>query len=112
MVLIFVIYTVKAAVDCYHYPETRGKVINLGSGSEIRILNLIRQLVVIGGGNLEDISFAEERSGDVSRHCADISMARRLLEFRPRVGLEDGLRLTFDWYKERLESAQTLHKGS
>jgi len=109
---IFVTDTVKGAVDCYHYPETRGKVINLGSGSETRILDLIRQLVTISGGNLENLSFAEERPGDVSRHCADISMAQRLLEFRPRVSLDDGLRQTFDWYNERLEPEQTFHKDS
>ena len=37
--------------------------------------------------------------GDVSRTCADISKARRLLGYDPQVNIEDGIVDFVDWYK-------------
>ncbi len=50
------------------------------------------------GANVEPI-YDEPRAGDVRDSQADISKARRLLGFEPRVSLEEGLRQTMNWYR-------------
>ena len=97
---IFVKDTVQAAIACYKNPDTRGKVINLGSGKATAILDLVRQLVILAGGDPEKILFGPERPGDVRRHLADVSLAKKLIGFTPEVNLEEGLKITFAWYRE------------
>lgn len=69
-----------------------GEVFNIGSGKEVRINDLARILTEIL--NLNDIKpkFVKAREGDIGRSCADISKAERVLGFRVKVQLEDGLR--------------------
>ena len=44
--------------------------------------------------------FEPARAGDVRHSLADVSKARRLLGYRPRFGLEEGLEKTMAWYVE------------
>jgi UDP-N-acetylglucosamine 4-epimerase len=44
----------------------------------------------------------EERRGDVRYSLADISKAERLLGYRPRVRVPQGLEMTIDWYIDHL----------
>jgi UDP-N-acetylglucosamine 4-epimerase len=48
----------------------------------------------------------EERKGDVRYSLADISKAERLLGYRPRVRVPQGLEMTIDWYIEHLSPAK------
>jgi len=48
-----------------------------------------------------DPVFEKERPGDVKRHLADISKARRLLKFRPEVCIEDGIGKYIEWKMRR-----------
>ena len=40
----------------------------------------------------------EFRKGDVKRNYSDISKARKILGFNPKIDLEEGLRYTLDWF--------------
>jgi nucleoside-diphosphate-sugar epimerase len=44
--------------------------------------------------------YREPRLGDVRHSLADITRARDLLGYVPQVTLEEGLRLTIDWWKQ------------
>ena len=66
------------------------QVINIGSGVEMSINALVATVERVVGKTVSVIHNSDQ-SGGVSRLCADISLARRLLGFEPRVSLEDGL---------------------
>lgn len=68
-----------------------GEVINIGRGESISILDLISVLGKIFNKKIEP-EFKAPRAGDIVHSCADISKARNLLKFEPKVGLEEGLR--------------------
>jgi UDP-glucose 4-epimerase len=70
-------------------------VINVGSGVEVSINGLIAAIERVVGRPVSVI-YNTDQSGGVSRLCADISLARCLLGFEPRVALEQGLRRTID----------------
>jgi UDP-glucose 4-epimerase len=74
-------------------PNINGLVINIGSGKETSINELIRCVQDVTGSHTEIIS-NPKTSGGVSRLCADLSLASQKLNYRPSIGLADGLRLT------------------
>lgn len=66
-------------------------VLNIGSGEELSINELVRKVGDVTGRPLHLLHSSAE-SGGVSRLVADVRLAREKLGFRPRVTLEEGLR--------------------
>lgn len=77
-----------------------GQVINVANGERITLNELLGVLKKITGQTDVEAEYREPRLGDVRHSLADISRARELFEYEPRVGLEEGLRLTIDWWKQ------------
>jgi nucleoside-diphosphate-sugar epimerase len=69
-----------------------GKVFNCGTGEPVRIDTLARLIARLQGR--EDLvpELQPARPGDIKDSYADISLARRVLGYRPKVSLEEGLR--------------------
>jgi len=75
-----------------------GVLAHLGSGTETSVLEVARLVADrLGGATIEH---RPARVGDVERSTADISTARALFGFAPRVTLEDGLDRTVRWFQE------------
>lgn len=74
-------------------PHINGLVINIGSGKETSIRELIKCVQEVTGSSAEVI-YNNKTSGGVSRLCADLSLASQKLNYRPSIGLAEGLRLT------------------
>ena len=72
-----------------------GGVFNVGTGVETTVLDLNRACAEVAGAGAEP-RFEDARLGDVRRSVLDVSLAERELGWRPEVGLEDGLRLTWE----------------
>ena len=70
--------------------------VNLGTGTETSVLELVEILARLGGSAGFEPEFAQPRAGEVQRIALDASRAERELGWRPQTGLEDGLRLTLD----------------
>ena len=77
-----------------------GETINLASGGQILINDLVAQLNTLLGTELAPI-YTDERPGDIKHSRADISKARDLLGYEPIVSFDEGLRRTVDWYRAR-----------
>jgi dTDP-L-rhamnose 4-epimerase len=75
--------------------------INVGSGRATSVRQLARLLTEGLGKDLEPEVVGKYREGDV-RHCfADISRARRLLGYEPKVSLEEGIPEVLGWVREQ-----------
>jgi nucleoside-diphosphate-sugar epimerase len=72
-----------------------GQVINVGSGTETSVRELARQVIEITGGKPEEVYNPRVSSG-VSQMCADISLAKKVLNYVPMITLDKGLRLTME----------------
>jgi UDP-glucose 4-epimerase len=101
---IYVTDTVQAALALYQEPAARGKVVNIGSGREISMLELIERLEHVVGRPIP-IERKPPRPGDVRRHCADVSLLRSLVKTRPEVTMDEGLAETVTYYARRLGAA-------
>jgi len=98
---LYVTETADAAVRVYNCAKTRGRALNIGSGGETSI-NTVVQLIVQYLSCKEPIVYQEPRPGDVRRHIANIFLAEELIDFSPKVDMEEGMRLTVEWYKSVL----------
>jgi UDP-glucose 4-epimerase len=98
---IFVTDTAKAAVEFGKNNNVLGKTINVASGREISI-NYLIELIKKEFNYKGKINYGPERPGDVRRHFADISLAKKILGFEPSIRIEDGIKVTCDWYKKNL----------
>ncbi|NYE56951.1 SDR family oxidoreductase [Carboxydothermus ferrireducens] len=79
-----------------------GKVFNIACGERITLNRLYKVIKEIIGVDIEPV-YAEARVGDVRDSLADISLARNILGFEPKVSLEEGLKKTVEWHKRKLE---------
>lgn len=77
-----------------------GQVINVANGERISLNQLLAELKSLTGKSDVEANYADARAGDVKHSLADISRARDLLGFEPRVDLRTGLELTIDWWKK------------
>ena len=85
-----------------------GRTINLGSGSELTVNDLARTVAEIAGRPDAPIVHHEPRPGDVLRLYADMSQARSLLGYEPRIPLADGLLQLLSWYRAQNVSPEVL----
>lgn len=98
---IYVGDTVRAFVLAYEKEESRGKIINLGSGKDISINKLLEGIC----SYMQYTGEWEHRPGrtsDVRKLCACSKRAKELLGFEPQINFEVGLKNTLDWYMGNL----------
>ena len=70
---------------------------NIACGASITINHIAKSLNKILGKNLKPVH-APKRRGDVRKSYADVSKAKRLLKYTPKVGFEKGLKDTVEWF--------------
>jgi UDP-glucose 4-epimerase len=75
-----------------------GMVINMAEGRQTTLLQLLTLLDHHLGTKISP-KFEPARSGDVRESLADITLARKLLGFDPKIGLDEGLAKTIDYYR-------------
>jgi UDP-glucose 4-epimerase len=104
---IYVKDTCKAAIKMACNDSLKGQVINIASGKETTIKDLVNSICRFMGYN-GTIVYRSPRPGDIKRHCASIMKARELLSFEPETSLDEAIRITINWYQEiwRKESAK------
>ncbi len=90
---IYVDDVISAMVAASTAPNINGLVVNVGSGIETSIKDLIRIILEITNSKA-NVVYNPQTSGGVSRMKADLTLAQEKLRFAPSIKLEDGLRLT------------------
>lgn len=90
---VYVDDVVSALVAAATAPNINGLVINVGSGTETSIAELIQTVLDVTGSKA-DVIYNAQTSGGVSRMKADLTLANQKLNYRPSLSLADGLRLT------------------
>ncbi len=78
--------------------DVAGQTINIASGRSVTLLRMLAALNELLGTKIEP-KFEPARAGDVRESLADITLARRLLDFEPQVEFEEGLRRSIDYYR-------------
>jgi UDP-glucose 4-epimerase len=90
---VYVDDVISALVATATAPNINGLVINVGSGNETSVKDLIQKVLEVTG-NKAEVIYNAQTSGGVSRMRADLTLANQKLNYRPSISLVEGLRLT------------------
>ena len=95
----FISNVVDANLRAVESTSAVGHVINIANGERVTINEVLEKLKKLIGCMDMQAEYAPPRTGDVRDSLADLGLARSLLGYNPKVGLEEGLRLTLDWWE-------------
>jgi NAD dependent epimerase/dehydratase len=102
---LFVKDTVRGFIELAKCSKAVGKVVNIGTGRDISIKELVKKILgQMGKGGeikVEGRRIRPEKS-EVMQLIADIRLAKKLFKWAPRYTLEEGLRETIEWYQKNL----------
>ncbi len=83
-------------------PDLKGEVFNLGNPEEYRIIDfakIIKELL----NSPSEIIFKSLPADDPKRRCPDITKAKKILEWEPKISLREGLAKTIEWFRTKIE---------
>jgi nucleoside-diphosphate-sugar epimerase len=86
------------------------EIVNLGGDRPIVITDVIKMLEEEIGREAV-IEYGPRASADIQATWANIDRANRLLDWQPRVSMEEGLSLTIQWYRDNRDWAKDLGKN-
>lgn len=102
----FVHDTVRGMIAFMGNSKSFGEVINIGTGVEITIKEIVNMIAKISGVDLDicvdNLRVRPEKS-EVERLCADNKKALNILGWQPEYCLEEGLSITYDWFKNNFD---------
>jgi nucleoside-diphosphate-sugar epimerase len=84
-------------------PAAYGEMINLGTGVGTSLRTVVDLVIQLTASSTRPLyGTIPYRKGEIGELKADIDKALRVLNWSPRVELEEGLRMTIDWYRSHL----------
>jgi UDP-glucuronate decarboxylase len=98
--------TVTALILLTCSDKARGEVVNVGNNQEITILELankIKQLTRCGSS----LTFQPLTADDPKRRCPDTSKMQKLVGWKPRIDLGQGLKRTIAWFSQKKEVSRS-----
>jgi nucleoside-diphosphate-sugar epimerase len=94
----YVANVVQANILAMQKTDLRGEVFNIASGKDYTVLDLVKILNKLMGKNIQP-AFLDARPGDVFKTLADLSRAKKMLGFEPKIDFVQGLKLTLDYFE-------------
>jgi len=81
-----------------------GQVYNMGGGIDnaVSLLELVGYLQKLSG-NKVNVKFSKSRQGDQKVYISNIDKAKRDLDWRPQIGVEEGVKLLYFWLRDYLK---------
>lgn len=86
---------------CLAPHEAAGQAFNIAYGGREYLIDIYYGLTKALGKNIEP-NFGPNRKGDIKHSNADISKAKKLLNYDPDWSFSDGIKMAIDWYKQNL----------
>ena len=102
---------VKGTILAAESDQSNGEIFHIGSDIEITIEQLIKEAGKFFNFN-GSYEIAPTFPGSTKRRCPDISKARKLLGYSPKVDWQDSLKETLEWYKNFFENGEKAFESS
>lgn len=77
------------------------EAVNIGNPQEMTIIEFAHLIIKLTNSPSK-IIYRPLPIDDPKKRCPDITKARKLLNWEPKVSMEEGLKITIDWYKKRI----------
>lgn len=83
-------------------PDVSGRVFNVATGEQVNLLGLVESLNKLLGTKIKP-KLEPARPGDIRESLADISEAKKCLNYVPQIGFEEGLKQSIDYYRSLID---------
>ncbi|MFA5935781.1 MAG: NAD-dependent epimerase/dehydratase family protein [Patescibacteria group bacterium] len=83
------------------------ETVHIGASEEITMTELAERLFTVTGWHPASLEVKPSPQGSVKRRLADISKIEKLVGWKPEISLEEGLKLTYDWYSTHPKPEKT-----
>lgn len=94
---------VNGIIKCVkNFKKAKNNTINIAAGRGETLLGVAKIIKKIMGSKSK-ITIGKNRTGEVVKYVADITLARKLLGYKPEFSIDDGLNMSIDWYKKCLK---------
>ncbi len=97
----YVIDEIEGLLKLAAYDNLAGEVINIGNNNETTIMELANLIIKLTGSKSK-LEFHPLPEGDPRRRCPVIEKAKRLINWEPKIMLEEGLRRTIEWFEKEV----------
>ena len=87
--------------ECFNNKLIIGKIINVGSGYKITIKDLILKIVNLIGKGRPIFGVLKMRSDEPKNSYPNITNAKKILSWKPKITLDSGLKKTIKYYKQK-----------
>ena len=101
-----------AVLACIQRPMDGGAILNVGSGEPTSVLAVARLLCVVMGSNIEPHVTGQYRVGDIRHNFADTQALERVLGFRGRIALREGMERFCNWVRTQPVPPDMLEKAN
>jgi len=92
--------TARALASLINFNNLRGAIINIGTGREIKIKEVVKKILALMKKDALKIRYLEPRRADVPRLWVDVKKFYKLIKFKSKYTFKDGLRETIEYYSE------------
>lgn len=87
--------------SCLAGSEASGEAYNIAYGGRVYMIDLYNTIAKLLNSDMKPI-FGPDRAGDIKHSNADVSKAKKLLNYEGKYSFEDGIKLCVEWYKNNL----------
>jgi len=91
-----------AVAEALDQPDVAGEAFNFASGAQVTVLEMVKAIAKLMGGQLPEPRVLNVAKNEIKEQRLSTEKAKRVLGWKPRVSLDDGLRSTIEWYREYL----------
>ncbi len=81
--------------------HTAGQLLNIACGQAVTVNETIDVINELLGKNIKPL-YTDPRPGDIKHSLADITLAEKLLAYKPLIDFREGLELAINWYRDNL----------
>jgi len=89
------------AIDTIFHHGRSGEIYNVGGRCELTNLEITKRLIALTGRDENYIEHVADRLGHDFRYAIDDAKIRQSLGWQPTVAIDDGLKLTLDFYRQK-----------
>lgn len=99
---------IEAMIKIMDTPDSFTGPVNIGNPMEFTILELAKTVIELTGSNSQ-IEFKPLPQDDPKQRQPDINLAREMLDWEPKVSLEEGLQKTIDYFRNIISELRLVH---